>query len=177
MIDIKIIDSNGRKVTKTKLDTYEHMCICFLNHWGITKDIKINLYINFPKNSFKDPNSVFYKLYHLKNSGGATYYDGKEFHVYVNRTFLKKNTNSDEEFTDQISEVIAHELIHVKQYYFKEKEHVEGRSLFNGEDITDLPYDDQPHEIEAYEYSGEMRLYYYLEKLLMYGFIEPDALP
>ena len=122
-------------------------------------------------------NKKLLSLHLFCHDANVTYYDGKEFHVYVNRTFLKKNTNSDEEFTDQISEVIAHELIHVKQYYFKEKEHVEGRSLFNGEDITDLPYDDQPHEIEAYEYSGEMRLYYYLEKLLMYGFIEPDALP
>ena len=61
-----------------------------------------------------------FKQYHLKNMAGATYYDGKLFHVYINRTFLKKNTDTDEDFMANIIDNIAHEFVHVKQHYFEE---------------------------------------------------------
>jgi hypothetical protein len=51
--------------------------------------------------------------------------------------------------------LIAHELVHVKQYVLSQLSNVytttEYRTVFNGNDVTDVDYFKQPHEKEAYE--------------------------
>lgn len=170
MIKINITDSGKKKVTKEKIETYEHACHFFLNLWGITQDIHLDLYLDYPIDAFFNPDSPFYQHHELSESAGATHHEGKNYKVFINRTFLKENTENDQDFMDQLTRALAHEIVHVKQYYFNELVNKEDKSYFKGKNTTHISYEKKPHEIEANTYDTQMQLHYYIEKFDMYNF-------
>lgn len=47
--------------------------------------------------------------------------------------------------------IICHELIHAKQWVKKELTFYDGKVHFDGEDMSEVPYEQQGHEVEAFE--------------------------
>jgi hypothetical protein len=166
-INIKITDSGKNKLTLEKQETYEHACNVFLGIWGIVKEANINLYLDYPKNCFEDPKSLFYKQYDLKNHGGATFFDGESFNIFVDRERILKEKLEDHVFMGVLMDVIAHEIVHVKQLYYKELAYRNGKTFFLDEEVNDIDRESMPHEIEAYSKSNHMVLKYYGELIEM----------
>jgi hypothetical protein len=47
--------------------------------------------------------------------------------------------------------IISHELVHAKQFVKKELTCIDGKMHWMGEDMSEVPYEQQGHEVEAFE--------------------------
>lgn len=182
-IQIKVKDLFGKNVSGIKLETYEHACISFLNQWGITNGINIELHLDFLYKDFNNSNSVLYKEEQLKQATGSTFFISQNrFKVFLNRKHIIKlvnesrdsKLNKDDLIMYFIITSLAHELVHVKQHFYKELKYVHNKVFFNNLDITNVDCEANPCEEEAFYYAELMRNSYYKEKVIMYDFFIND---
>lgn len=170
-MEINIIESGRKKLTKAKFETYEHALMCFLHQWGILDGVKIDLYLDVKMSMFKDENSIFYGQEEILEFAGATLpIEDNHYAIFLNRKYMKSKIESEDELIDHVMDALAHEVVHVKQYYLNELSISEDNLnlLWKGEVIQgDINNVDLPHEEEAYGYADEMRFNYYMEKIDM----------
>lgn len=76
----------------------------------------------------------------VNNASYCTSKNSNNFYIEISR-FRKKTT---------MLRVLAHEMVHVKQYAKKELVEVDNNTYWNGKKIDKISYWDQPWEIEAY---------------------------
>ena len=56
--------------------------------------------------------------------------------------------------------VHLHELVHLRQWVRGQLKYRSGRMLFNTQRVSEIPYHNQPHEIEAYALENSLYLDY-----------------
>ena len=126
---------NSRKANKETRNMMEYCILTYFAYWGIhNEDIK--LIVNLDSKLFDDENHI----------AASFPLDDNTFRIEVNK-------NSMLDMSQQL-EIIAHEIIHIKQFYTKEldKKIVDNDIilLWKGEDISHKEYEEYDHEIEAY---------------------------
>ena len=126
----------------------EYAILTFLAVWGLSNQgILIKVELNSQNTLVIEENGV-----------------AGTFHIGENQFILAING----EFRGQLEELfltLAHEIVHVKQYVcgelenyilFEDDEIVGVENIWKGKDVTDLPYEKKPYEIEAYKYQQLM---------------------
>jgi hypothetical protein len=127
----------------------------YLHMWGITK---INLIITLTL-----PDEMF----DVKNAAGGTLQlPNDRYLIHINEKFLKEETSSEDQLHEHLHNILSHEIVHVKQYFFNELEEISGKQFFRGVDISKIPYEKAPHEVEAYHYQTKMVDEFFQEQLV-----------
>lgn len=94
------------------------------------------------KNLFPKHRNVFINIIAMRNRGvygDCMYEDDRDFTIRFDTTLPQK----------EIIKTLLHEMVHVKQYLYKEEMNY------------DLPYDERPHEIEAHAKEKQLTEAYY----------------
>ena len=130
------------------IEPIEYAVLSYLAFWNLShQKILIKIELNSQTLAGFDPNGVAGTI-NLGNNQFLIGFNG-EFKGQLNELFL----------------TIAHEIVHVKQYVCGELENyilleddevVGFETLWMGNDITNKDYEEQEHEIEAYEYQYPM---------------------